>query len=189
MSVPPVATPGSTGDSATPSKPNAPKNKQCPFCGDHFTSSSLGRHLDLYIKDKNPKNSDGVHDVEEIRRLRANITRRQPRRSVGKREGSTPVSQRHGASHGNQSPFIVKAAVSGAEQPGHFHLNKPTWEATGVMTDIPTASLNHNYEPISRKVPNRSDQALKKRMVEDHTRMRAAELALQEVLDSINAAK
>ena len=55
------------------------KNKECPFCGDHFTSSSLDWHLDLYIKDKNPKKYDGVHDVEEIRRLRASVTRSQPR--------------------------------------------------------------------------------------------------------------
>jgi hypothetical protein len=30
----------------------APKDRSCPFCGQRFTSSSLGRHLDLYIKPK-----------------------------------------------------------------------------------------------------------------------------------------
>lgn len=67
----------------------APKDKNCPFCGQAFTSSSLGRHLDLYIKDKNPKPSDGIHNVDEIRKLRGSITRRQPRGS-SRRDTSTP---------------------------------------------------------------------------------------------------
>ena len=58
-----------------------PKDRPCPFCGQSFTSSSLGRHLDLYIKDKNPKPPDGVHDVDAIRNLRGKITRRQPKGS------------------------------------------------------------------------------------------------------------
>lgn len=57
----------------------APKDKNCPYCGQAFTSSSLGRHLDLYIKEKNPKAPDGIHDVDEIRKIRGGITRRQPR--------------------------------------------------------------------------------------------------------------
>ncbi|KAJ4152029.1 hypothetical protein NW765_013561 [Fusarium oxysporum] len=48
----PESTP-QTADSGTP-KAGAPKDKNCPFCGQAFTSSSLGRHLDLYIKEKNP---------------------------------------------------------------------------------------------------------------------------------------
>lgn len=57
----------------------ASKDRKCPFCHQPFTSSSLGRHLDLYIKPKNPKPPDGIHDVGEIRKMRGNITRRQPR--------------------------------------------------------------------------------------------------------------
>ena len=190
MSGPSITTPGSNaGDSNTPLKhTSTPKNKQCPFCGDSFTSSSLGRHLDLYIKDKNPKNSDGVHDIDLIRQLRSNITRRQPRRSAVKRDGSTPATQRHATPHSDQSPLGVNATANGAEQQ-RYHINKPTWEVTGVMTDIPNTPHDRPYETPARKVPHRSDQALRKRMVEDHTRMRAVELALQEVLDSINSAK
>lgn len=51
------------------------KDRACPFCGQAFTSSSLGRHLDLYIKPKNPKPADGVHDVDEIRKLRGSTLR------------------------------------------------------------------------------------------------------------------
>lgn len=63
--------------------PKAAKDKECPYCRQAFTSSSLGRHLDLYIKPRNPKKPDGIHDVEEIRRTRGGVTRRQPdRKSV-----------------------------------------------------------------------------------------------------------
>ncbi|OTA24154.1 hypothetical protein BTJ68_12613 [Hortaea werneckii EXF-2000] len=41
-----------------------------------------GRHLDLYIKPRNPKPADGVHDVEEIKKLRGGITRRQPKANL-----------------------------------------------------------------------------------------------------------
>ncbi|KAI7157923.1 hypothetical protein KC349_g5230 [Hortaea werneckii] len=58
------------------------KDRSCPFCGQAFTSSSLGRHLDLYIKPRNPKPADGVHDVEEIKKLRGGITRRQPKANL-----------------------------------------------------------------------------------------------------------
>lgn len=78
------------------SKVPAPKDKNCPFCHQAFTSSSLGRHLDLYIKPKNPKAPDGIHNVDEIRRMRGGITRRQARNSLAKRGdssgGSTPLS-------------------------------------------------------------------------------------------------
>lgn len=79
------------------SKLPAPKDKTCPFCHQQFTSSSLGRHLDLYIKPKNPKAPDGIHNVDDIRRMRGGITRRQARNSLAKKGressgGLTPVS-------------------------------------------------------------------------------------------------
>ncbi|KAL1629947.1 hypothetical protein SLS54_000806 [Diplodia seriata] len=78
------------------SKGPAPKDKNCPFCHQPFTSSSLGRHLDLYIKPKNPKAPDGIHNVDEIRRMRGGITRRQARNSLARKGdssgASTPVS-------------------------------------------------------------------------------------------------
>jgi hypothetical protein len=169
-------------DSTTPSKLNAPKNKQCPFCGDQFTSSSLGRHLDLFIKEKNPKNADGVHDVEKIRQIRSNITRRQPRRSTKQHEVSTPntsAGQNSGA-----SPFSFTVGVDKNQK---ILINRPTWEATGVITDIPTNGVG--LDMSARKQLTRSDVALRKRMIEERTRLRAAELALQEVLDSVNAAR
>lgn len=39
-------------DNSVDSSTKAPKDRNCPFCNQAFTSSSLGRHLDLYIKPK-----------------------------------------------------------------------------------------------------------------------------------------
>ena len=39
-------------DNLLDSNTKAPKDRNCPFCNQAFTSSSLGRHLDLYIKPK-----------------------------------------------------------------------------------------------------------------------------------------
>lgn len=72
---------GGSGDGHTP---KLAKDRNCPFCGQAFTSSSLGRHLDLYIRPKNPKPADGIHDVDQIRRMREHVTRRQPRYSLSR---------------------------------------------------------------------------------------------------------
>lgn len=169
----------------TPAKANAPKNKECPFCGEKFTSSSLGRHLDLYIKEKNPKAPDGLHDVDRIRQIRSHITRRQPRKGTKQHTVSTPGSNVDG--HVNTTASAYGYTI-GTDKDNRILINRPTWEATGVITDIPTtpgASLNLT----SRKQISRTNMVLKKRMVEDRTRLRAAELALQEILDSVNAAR
>lgn len=78
-------------NSSTPSSSSKPasvrKDRLCPFCKQVFTSSSLGRHLDFFIRDKRPKLPDGVHDVDQIRKMRGAITRRHARTSAGlKRE-------------------------------------------------------------------------------------------------------
>jgi hypothetical protein len=39
-------------DNVLDSSTKASKDRNCPFCNQAFTSSSLGRHLDLYIKPK-----------------------------------------------------------------------------------------------------------------------------------------
>jgi hypothetical protein len=148
-----MGTPGSNADtSVNGGKGGAPKDKACPFCNQAFTSSSLGRHLDLYIKEKNPKPADGIHDVAEIRKLRGGITRRQPRTSTSKREESTPV--------GTPGPQERRSPPSEQEMGGNIspslrresgvmdvfnHSGKPLsihqagWEATGVINNIPMA--------------------------------------------------
>lgn len=140
-----------TNDSSTT---KAPKDKNCQFCGQAFTSSSLGRHLDLYIKEKNPKPPDGIHDVEAIRRLRGGITRRQPRISLARRETSTPAGTPGAASR--KSPVSEDAETSTCDistavpkdnaQPGGAATRrypfKTPWEATGVIVDIPDGSID-----------------------------------------------
>ena len=146
-----MGTPGSNADtSINGGRPGAPKDKSCPFCHQAFTSSSLGRHLDLYIKEKNPKPADGIHVVDEIRKLRQKITRRQPRVSISRREGSmsaeTPGDRERRRSpppeYGmgrKRSPHSRRESDDMFDHTGkpHFHINKLGWEATGVMNNIP----------------------------------------------------
>jgi hypothetical protein len=153
-----MGTPGSNADlSVNGSRTSAPKDKACPFCSQQFTSSSLGRHLDLYIKEKNPKPADGVHDVVEIRKLRGGITRRQPRSSTSRREDSTPAGtpgaqdrrspRPESDRQGNRSPSSRREENGPVDSINYrgkpsFFINKGTWESTGVMNHIPTPRNN-----------------------------------------------
>ncbi|KAF4992816.1 hypothetical protein FDECE_13602 [Fusarium decemcellulare] len=200
-----------TADSSTP-KASAPKDKNCPYCGQAFTSSSLGRHLDLYIKEKNPKPPDGIHDVDAIKKLRGGITRRQPRGSMGgRREASTPVGTPKGPvkrdtpvpeNDGFRSPAVPKdnqlVVDTTMKYSGPF---QPTWEATGVMNDIPKRGSwegDATPEPMKRPGMQRtvSKQAIQKAQFDVKQKLadamdtaRAAELALRELLSSWRAAK
>ncbi|KAF4964799.1 hypothetical protein FSARC_7311 [Fusarium sarcochroum] len=206
----PDSTPQTT-DSGTP-KAGAPKDKSCPFCGQAFTSSSLGRHLDLYIKEKNPKPPDGVHDVDSIKKLRGGITRRQPRGSLGgRRETSTPVGTPKGPTQKDtpitENDEFRSSAISKDNQLVVDSTMKystpfqPTWEATGVMNDIPKrGSWESDAAPEPPKRPGMqrtvSKQAIQKAQFDVKQKLsdamdtaRAAELALRELLSSWRAAK
>jgi hypothetical protein len=141
----------------TAGKPRGPaaKDKNCPFCQQAFTSSSLGRHLDLYIKDRNPKAPDGVHDVEAIRRLRGNITRRQARGSLAgssRGQSSTPAATPTAASRRSVAPSEggnSSTVVSPVDRRASLGVNRETsqiiskypfvqpWQQTGVINNIP----------------------------------------------------
>ena len=152
---------------------SAPKDRSCPYCGQAFTSSSLGRHLDLYIKEKNPKAPDGIHDVDAIRKLRGGITRRQPRGSLTRRDASTPGTPTASSTpSARKSPLpdrsgrpqlrgqgSVPGSGSAIPKDGQFavmdhqnHQNHPTskypfqppWTATGVINDLPPHNNNIN---------------------------------------------
>ena len=175
------------------------KNRSCPFCQAFFTSSSLGRHLDLYIKEKNPKPPDGVHDVDEIRRLRGGVTRRQPRTSSVKGEDSTHSSSKPTSLRDQRSPS-VSAFLAGT---GHVNgasakspLDRAKWEAAGVVNGLSPQS--DGGEPPSHLVKKRSnmrmaslkeDLARKQELMEERDRGQAAELALKEVLERVKTAK
>lgn len=192
-----VATPGSTVDSGGLAKTPAAKDRTCPFCNAPFTSSSLGRHLDLYIKDKNPKPPDDVHDIDEIRKLRGNVTRRQARTSSSKRDGSTPSSSKPTPIRDQRSPSApvfypnINHADSG---PLRTTLNRPSWQATGVINNLPPvnrealSTYNKKRNP-ARRASVKEDLTRKQDALEERDRGQAAELALREVLGSVRAAK
>lgn len=209
-------TPSGTPD---PSATKAMKDKSCPFCHQPFTSSSLGRHLDLYIREKNPKAPDGVHDVDAIRKIRQNITRRQPKGAVSRRATSasvgTPASSSRKSpasedpdSPAARSPLFPKDGSRAKPVTGSSYPFKPRWEATGVINGLAVredrASGNAEAEgeglspgarrpgPLQRSA---SRQTLKQQLdmrqqIQDaEDRSRAAELALLELLSSFRAAK
>ncbi|KAL8860516.1 MAG: hypothetical protein Q9178_003175 [Gyalolechia marmorata] len=185
-----VASPGSTADSG---KKPAVKNTKCRYCGTPFTTSSLGRHLDLYIRPKNPKPPDGIHDVEEIRRTRGNVTRRQAKSST-KREGSTPSISKATPVRDQPSPSTAlqhngKGQAKGAQI--NTQWNRANWQATGVINGLSPISRPSASRPISRTQGPRSnklDITMKEVAIEERDRALAVELALKEVLGNIKGA-
>ncbi|KIV90859.1 hypothetical protein PV10_05465 [Exophiala mesophila] len=125
----------------------APKDKQCPYCHQPFTSSSLGRHLDQFISKKKP---DGIHNVDEIRRMRGGITRRTARGggAAAEKKGlnNDLSAEREDTASRRASPSVAPSnapvVATNAEElnrvpPGglHMRLNRLNWQATGVITD------------------------------------------------------
>lgn len=200
----------SQNSETTPAKLSAPKDKKCPYCKQAFTSSSLGRHLDLYIKEKNPKPPDGLHDVEAIRKLRGGITRRQARGSLGARKDSTPAGTprpvpKREASNQEIEPMgaapMPKDGTYAADSSFSRFPFVPRWEATGVINDIPSkGSWDGDAEsdpakrpPMQRTVSKQAVQKaqfdMKQKLSDAMDTARAAELALRELLGSWRAAK
>lgn len=185
-----IASPGSTADSGR--KP-AIKNTKCKYCGTPFTTSSLGRHLDLYIREKNPKPADGLHNVDEIRQMRGNVTRRQPKSST-RREGSTASNAKVTPVRDQRSPSTAlqhngDTQMNGAQAKRQW--NRPMWQATGVINDLPSASRGSPSRSLSRAegpVSNKLDIAMKEAAIEERDRALAVEYALKEVLGSLRAA-
>lgn len=222
--------------SGTASGAKTPKDRKCPFCGQAFTSSSLGRHLDLYIKPKNPKPPDGVHDVVEIRKLRGGITRRQPRTSVRaaggggvsnndqyesvKSNSATPSTAQRLPSRTDQGRAVAMADDSPAPSPqsprnGHAHrptttFNSANWQATGVINNLPPREPSRNaMRPENSTAAGQAQRVHDMRhdaggnrfqrpeyesegmwKLQEAAEMgRAAEMALREVLGSLEAAQ
>ncbi|KAJ6787916.1 hypothetical protein PWT90_01899 [Aphanocladium album] len=201
-----------TPDAGTP-KLGAPKDKNCPYCGQAFTSSSLGRHLDLYIKEKNPKPADGIHDVDAIKKLRGGITRRQARGSSigGRREvSSTPTGTPKPSKKETRTasdPDTPKA--SQIPKDGQYAVDSTLskfpfaarWEATGVMNDIPpkvSADSEQTTEApkrpaaarsVSKQMVQKAQFDVKQKLADAMDTARAAELALREIIGSWRSAK
>ncbi|EXJ75503.1 uncharacterized protein A1O5_00009 [Cladophialophora psammophila CBS 110553] len=188
-----------------PVKAPAVKDKECQYCHQQFTSSSLGRHLDQFISKKKP---DGIHDVEEIRRLRGGITRRTARSSKRDKDKNehedAPSSQASpGPSIGPQPGTLISSAVElNRIPPGgmHVRLNRLNWQATGVITDpttldspATTAAAAAPPTPAIVSSPSGTKRSFSVYAQDLNTTSnaettRALELALREVLDSLRAA-
>jgi hypothetical protein len=192
----------SAADSHNPSssKASAAKDRECQFCHQSFTSSSLGRHLDQYIKPDNPKKPDGVHDVEAIRRERGGITRRKKgRMSSADRHGSVdtpPASVATPASVlKHESPTITNTPLNFTPKGGlGTRLNSLTWHSTGVMNEVLDPSAQNRPKTIALPMPPKrpavKTEILKRQdAAADRDTARALELALREVLDNVRAAK
>lgn len=180
-------------------KQPAAKDKECPFCHQPFTSSSLGRHLDLYIKEKNPKPPDNVHDIEEIRKIRGTITRRQARSSLKHNDDSTPSSSKATPLREQGSPSVQKSFpaannLNAEDGPSKLYWNQPHWQATGVINDLPPISREDQIPLVRRRTPSRGssikeDLTRRQRGLDERDRGQAAELALKEVLENVRSAR
>ncbi|KAK5994996.1 hypothetical protein PT974_03386 [Cladobotryum mycophilum] len=193
------------GEEASESNlPKTVKDKTCPYCGQAFTSSSLGRHLDLYIREKNPKPPDGVHDIDAIRKLRGNITRRQARGSTfGRRDDSTPTSTPR-PSVRRMSPSVDGDSFTPSSLPkeGQYAVDSTLskfpyasrWEGAGGVNDLASTPQEGNKRPgmqrtVSKQVAHKVQLDVKQKLADAMDTARAAELALRELLSSWRAAK
>lgn len=184
-------TPRSTGEAPLL---KAAKDKNCPFCGQAFTSSSLGRHLDLYIRAKNPKAADGIHVVDEIRKLRGGITRRQAKGSISKKEDGASVrgERRHSAHSGHSKHREHRVGSEGsstlvpspAHEPDDDDLD--AGKTRGAFHDVSWGSSSSSRQAARAQRKLELDQ--RQRHGDAHETARAAELALRELLKSVREA-
>ncbi|RCI16730.1 hypothetical protein L249_2763 [Ophiocordyceps polyrhachis-furcata BCC 54312] len=193
-------------------RPGAPKDKTCQYCQQAFTSSSLGRHLDLFVKDKNPKPPDGVHDIEEIRKLRGSITRRHPRNSTSSRKASTsaaatPKLPTKRETSVGESDSHKPAAASAIPRDGHYAVDStlskyplvPRWQhadlsAKSSWDPESPSDLSRRASAVPRSVNSRQTAQkahfdVKQKLADVMDTARAAELALREIVSSYRAAK
>lgn len=195
----------SKGDTESALPYQAKKDRACPFCNKPFTSSSLGRHLDLWIKDKNPKPEDGVHDVDEIRKMRGAVTRRQQKKSLGSRRDSstsvatsaaTPVAK---SKRSPTAPEHVNLPSSSSlsrkdSAPAIRGFNVHNFAVTGVINNIETDSA-HSTSSTAANIVTQQGKAsqlnvdMAKKIQDAEDTARAAELALREMISSWRAAK
>ena len=99
--------------------------------------------------------------------------------------------------HEPRSPIGSRPYVNGDPSNANnvqLSFNQPSWEATGVMNDLPMPSSNGTPRLNTRRddhqrASQKNDLLRRQKALEERDRGRAAELALKEVLDSVRAAK
>jgi hypothetical protein len=140
--------PGADGDSSarapgSSSKTHVRKDRPCPFCKQIFTSSSLGRHLDFFIRDKKPKLADGVHDVDKIKELRGTITRRHARTSAGHKK-----EHQHGQPRSESTPVAVEARLEPKTEPTPIAVSDNGIRIPGLNAQHQEHQQTQPYAPI-----------------------------------------
>lgn len=208
---------------------SAPKDRQCRFCGQWFTASSLGRHYDQWVKPVNPKPPDGIHDVTLIAQMRGTITRRTRNRdkkgvgtALGLREeggeknaeggsGGTTSSdgleagQKKTGGDGVEKLEGVTRVQKKVEELMGIRFNHIPWYISGVMKDLPpqhtppasglaqdSSSAQTGSSPGEASKQDGLVVALEerqKKVAEDLENGRAAELALTDILGSVQEAR
>ncbi|KAI5286330.1 hypothetical protein KEM52_002039 [Ascosphaera acerosa] len=162
-----------------------------------FTSSALGRHYDQFLFKKKP---DGVHNVDEIRQMRSNITRRTARTS-----GAAAEFARH--EHGGYPASDAGSVTPSRPFPPGGALPEPLLPMGGgdprqIAGARPAAGsgvvYQGYYNPFSQQgqaggLNYASPDQLRSSQVQSDTSgktnvLRAMELALREVLDTVRAA-
>lgn len=174
----------------------ASKDKNCPFCGQAFTSSSLGRHLDLYIRPKNPKAPDGIHIVDEIRKLRGGITRRQAKGG----SISTPKRDDSGTSTpANNKQSVTSEDGSLVQSPDEDDEGLDVGKARAQFKDVSWGRSTRQPSRRGTKTPDlrrdvsrqmqKADRDQRSKTSEEAEIANATELALRELLKSVREAK
>ncbi|KAF2870354.1 hypothetical protein BDV95DRAFT_496680 [Massariosphaeria phaeospora] len=202
-----AATPRAASESLQHPQLKAAKDKNCPFCRQSFTSSSLGRHLDLYIRPKNPKPSDGVHLVDDIRKIRGSITRRQPKGPPPRESGTPTSTHRHSVTGEDESPAVAASPVphdDRDDRDDRLVVLKPrarqqfkevSWggraSASASTSNTPTRTLGAKTPDPRRDVSRQLQKAeldQRQRSLDDSDTARATEMALRELLKSVREA-
>jgi hypothetical protein len=177
--------PAPATDTPPQSDTKAPKDKNCPFCGQAFTSSSLGRHLDLYIRAKNPKPPDGVHLVDDIKKIRGGITRRQKI----KKELHTPAKRESIVS--NASPELQSPVDDDDISPELTSAKLASFKDVS-WDGHPPRVLGGKTPDLRRDVSRqlqKADLDQRQKVTDEAETAKATELALRELLRSVKEAK
>jgi hypothetical protein len=172
----------------------AAKDKNCPFCGQAFTSSSLGRHLDLYIRARNPKAPDGIHVVDEIRKLRGGITRRQAKGSI-----STPRRDDSGTSTPANKRRIASDDSGMMQSPEDDDEPLEIGKTRQPFKDVSWGNGSRHPSRLGTKTPDprrdasrqlkKADLGQRQKTNEETEIASATEMALRELLRSVREAK
>ncbi|KAG9619327.1 hypothetical protein KCU64_g22275, partial [Aureobasidium melanogenum] len=149
---------------------------------------------------------DGIHDVEKIKVMRGGITRRQPRNSLrasannnsrlqhdddAASDRGTPTGQ-----WGRRMTISSQDTAGGASsamgvspvnlRDSRFGLNTANWQGTGVINNLPPRMSDVSSNHMSPAQLQRSSQQKDQESLDN---AKAAELALRELLDSLEAAR